>query len=158
MPAKNTILKHVALLCVAWACIAVAPAAAEEGAHPHHIAISTGIGSHGSKTSGYLGLDYAYTFGNGISAAVFVEQVRGDFDLNAYGLAVGKSFSNGWKMSTGPGVETKLKNNKKLFLWHFDVGYDWHFGNWSVGPIASFDFIDDASNTTYLGVSIGYGF
>ena len=134
-------------------------AMAEEGSrHPHHVAVAAGAAWHGSESSAYLGIDYAYTFKNGISAAVFVEQVRGDFDLAAYGFAVGRFFENGWKVSTGPGVETKLKNNKTLFLWHFNVGYDWRFGNWSVGPIASFDYIEDASNTTYLGISLGYGF
>lgn len=152
------IAQCLATLCFLWGGSAPVAFAAEDGAHPHHLAMATGAAWHGSESSAYLGFDYAYTFSNGLAAAVFVEQVRGDFDLAAYGFAVGKFFDNGWKVSTGPGVETKLKNNKTLFLWHFNVGYDWHFGNWSVGPIASFDYIEDASNTTYLGVSVGYGF
>lgn len=126
--------------------------------HPHHVAVGTGGAWHDGKSSAYLGVDYAYTFDNGWSAAVFTEQVRGDFDIAAYGIAVGRFFESGWKFSTGPGMETKLKSNKNLFLWHVNVGYDWHIGNWSVGPMASFDYIEDASNTVYLGVSLGYGF
>ena len=137
----------------------VPSAIADEGErHPHHIAIATGAAWHGSETSGYLGADYVYTFESGWAAGVFIEQVRGDFDVSAYGLTVGKMFASGWKIGTGPGVETKLKNNKTLFLWHVSAAYDWHFGNWSVGPIASFDYIEDASNTVYLGLGIGYGF
>ena len=139
-------------------CIAPTASAEDRGRHPHHVAVSTGGAWHGNEASTYLGVDYVYTFQNGWSAGVFVEQVRGDFDLAAYGIAVGKFLDNGWKFGTGPGVETKLKNDKTLFLWHFTAGYDWHFGNWSVGPIASFDYIEDASNTTYFGISVGYGF
>lgn len=131
---------------------------ADAGEHPHHVAVATGAAWHGSKASTYLGIDYAYTFSNGWSAVVFAEQVRGDFDVAAYGLAIGRVFESGWKVSTGPGIETKLKDDKNLFLWHINVGYDWHFGSWSLGPIASFDSIEDASNTVYLGVSLGYGF
>ena len=73
-------------------------------------------------------------------------------------MAIGRFFDNGFKLSTGPGFETKLKNDKTLFLWHFTAGYDWHFDNRAVGPIASFDYIEDASNTVYLGVSVGRRF
>ena len=146
------------LLALAGSLGASGAVAAEGERHPHHVAVATGGAWHGSETSAFLGLDYAYTFENGYSAAIFIEQVRGDFDLAAYGLSFGKFFDNGFKFGTGPGFETKLKNDKTLFLWHVTVGYDWHFGSWSIGPVASYDFIEDASNTQYLGISIGYGF
>ena len=90
--------------------------------------------------------------------ALFIEEVRGDFDIRVFGVAFGKYFNNGWKAATGPGIETKLKDNKNLFLWHVTAGYDWHRGNWSYGPIEPVDFIEDASNTFYLGFSVGHGF
>lgn len=139
-------------------CVSALAMAEEDGSHRHHVAVATGAAWHGHESSAYLGFDYAYTFDNGYSAAIFVEQVSGDFDLAAYGLSFGKFFDNGWKLATGPGFETKLKDDKTLFLWHVTIGYEWRFDNWSVGPVASFDYIEDASNTTYLGVSIGYGF
>jgi hypothetical protein len=132
--------------------------AEESGRHTHHIGIAGGATFHGSESAAYLGFDYVYTFNNGLSAAVFIEQVRGDFDLAAYGLSFGKFFDNGWKVATGPGIETKLKDGRNLFLWHFTAGYDWRFDHWSVGPVASFDFIEDASNTSYVGISVGYAF
>ncbi len=139
--------------------LATAPAlSASDDHHPHHVAIAGGVARHGSENSAFIGADYVYTFGNGYSAGLFVEEVRGDFDISAFGVAFGRFFDNGWKVFTGPGIETKLKNNKDLFLWHVTAGYDWHTGNWSFGPMASYDFIEDASNTVYVGFSVGYGF
>ena len=136
-----------------------APAlAAEDGHHPHHVAIAGGAARHSSKNSVYIGADYAYRFQNDYLVGVFAEEVRGDFDIRAFGLIFGRYFGNGWKVGTGPGVETKLKSNKNLFLWHVSGGFDWHRGNWSYGPVVAYDFIENASNTAYLGFSVGYGF
>lgn len=132
--------------------------AAEDGHHPHHIAIAGGVAQHGDDNSAYLGVDYVYRFENDYGMGMFIEEVSGDFDIRAFGFIFGKYFGKGWKVGTGPGVETKLKNNKNLFLWHVSGGYDWHHGNWSFGPVVACDFIEDASNTVYVGLSVGYGF
>ena len=131
---------------------------AQEEGHRHHVAVVGGAARHGSENSGFLGFDYVYRFDNDYAVAIFIEEVRGDFDIRAFGFSVGKYFSNGWKVATGPGMETKLKNDKNLFLWHVTSGYDWHRGSWSFGPVASYDFIEDASNTFYLGFAVGYSF
>jgi len=55
-------------------------------------------------------------------------------------------------------VEKKLKSGEKLNLVHLSGGYDWHKGNWSYGPMASIDFIEQNHETYYLGWAIGYGF
>ncbi len=111
--------------------------ASEDGHHPHHIAISGGAAWHNDESSAFLGVDYAYRFTNDYLVGAFAEEVRGDFDIGAFGLILGRYFGDGWKVGTGPGVETKLKNNKNLFLWHESGGYDWHHGNWSFGPVVS---------------------
>jgi hypothetical protein len=105
--ARKKLISVVILLSTAHVLMA-----AEGGRDPHHVAVATGAAWHGRETSAYLGIDYAYTFSNGCAAAIFVEQLRGDFDLAAYGLAFGKFFDSGWKLSTGPGAETKLKSNR----------------------------------------------
>lgn len=151
--------RYVVLVAILSQLASVPIARSAEGEHhPHHIAVGTGLARHDSKTSVYLGVDYAYRFRNDFAIAVFFEDVRGDFDIQAFGLTFGKYFDNGWKVGTGPGVETKLKRNKNLLLWHVSGGYDWHRGNWSFGPTASFDFIEDSSNTFYFGFAVGYGF
>ena len=138
-------------------CLA-SPAWSADDAHPHHIAAATGGAWHSGKSSVYFGLDYVYRFQNDFAVGVFIENVSGDFDLRAYGLTFGKFFSNGWKLGIGPGIEKKLKENKTLFLIHVTAGFDWHVGNWSIGPVASYDFIENNSNTFYLGAAVGYGF
>lgn len=136
----------------------MAPVHAADEHHPHHLAVGAGGARHNSKNSAFVGLDYAYRFENDYGVLVFAEQVRGDFDINAFGIGLVKFFPSGWKVAVGPGVETKLKNDKNLFLVHVSAGYDWHKGSWSFGPFASYDFIEDASNSVYLGFSVGYGF
>lgn len=132
--------------------------AAADGAHPHHVAAAVGVARHGSKNSGFWGVDYAYTFSNQVYLLGFYEQVRGDFNISAFGAQVGKRFGHGWKAAIGPGVETKLKSGKNLALLRMTLGYDWHSGNWSFGPVLNFDVIEDASDTLYLGIAVGYGF
>lgn len=133
-------------------------ARAAEGAHPHHIAGVVGVARHKSKNSEFWGVDYAYTFENELSVFVFYEQVRGEFDINAFGVQVGTHFGGGFKAAIGPGIETKLQKDKNLLLLRLTFGYDWHFDNWSIGPVATYDFIEDESDTVYLGLSVGYGF
>jgi len=136
---------------------AVAAIAADDH-HPHHAAVATGAAWHGNESSSFIGVDYVYSFSSGITAGAFYEEVRGDFDLQAWGVLVGTSFDNGFKISAGPGAEYKLKKKKTLLLFRTTAGYDWHFGSWSLGPVVSYDLIEDESNTLYLGVAVGYGF
>ena len=132
--------------------------AAEGGAHPHHVAAGIGVARHNGKNSEAWGVDYAYTFNNNIFLLGFYEQVRGEFNISAFGAQIGKHFGDGWQAGIGAGVETKLKSGKNLALLRINVAYDWHFGNWSFGPGITYDAIEDASDTVYLGVAVGYGF
>jgi hypothetical protein len=132
--------------------------AAERSHHPHHVAAATGYSWHGNEESVYAGVDYVYSFQNGFTVGAFIEDVRGDFDLQAVGVLFGKKWSNGFSLSAGPGVEYKIKKDKHLFLVRATAAYNWHFSNWSIGPIFSYDAIEDASNATYLGIAVGYGF
>ena len=153
------------LACQALATVAMLsllqlslPASAAEEAHPHHVAVAAGGAWNDNKTAGYIGADYVYRFKNNFGAAVFIERVSGDFELLAYGVSGGYFFENGLKIATGLGVEKKLQKDKTLGLIHLTAGYDWHINNWSVGPVATYDFIEDNSNTLYLGFALGYGF
>ena len=131
--------------------------AAGDSDHPHHVAAETGIASHNGKTSGFLGIDYLYTFSGPWSAGVFYEEVSGDFDLRAWGAILSHNFGNGWKVLGGIGAEFKIDKDKTPALVHIGTGYDWHFGSWSLGPAATVDFIEGGEQT-YSGVALGYGF
>ena len=145
-----------ALIVTGW--IAPSALAGDDGSHPHHVAAAVGIARHNGKNSEFWGVDYAYTFSNKVYLLGFYEQVRGEFNISAFGVQVGKHFGGGWKAAVGPGVETKLKSGKNLALLRTTVGYDWHSGSWSYGPVLNFDIIEDASDTIYLGFAVGYGF
>ena len=146
----------IGLMCIGWSGLSAH--SAEDDHHPHHVAVAGGAAWHDDKNSAYLGADYVYSFQSGYTAGAFYEEVSGDFDLQAWGVLFGKNFSNGLKFSAGPGAEYKLKKKKTLRLVRTMAGYDWHFGNWSVGPVVSYDFIEDESNTVYMGVAVRFGF
>ena len=132
--------------------------AAEDGSHPHHVGVVAGAARHNGKNSWAWGADYTYTFDNKVFLQGFYEQVRGDFNISAFGAVAGKKFGHGWMAGIGAGVETKLKSGKNLALIRTMIAYDWHFGNWSFGPGINYDIIEDASDTVYIGVGFGYGF
>ncbi len=145
-----TVSTLVLLICV--------PAHSADEHHPHHVGVTGGIAGHDSKASGFIGLEYSYRFKNDWAALVFTEQVRGDFDVDLFGIGAIKHFANGFKIAAGPGVERKIKKNKTLFLIHVGVGYDWHSGSWSYGPVVAIDFIEDSNQVYYAGFGFGYGF
>ena len=133
----------VALLILLVVAFLGAPAiAAEDGHHPHHVAVAVGYGAQSSKNSTFVGLDYAYNFENGNYVGLFYEMARGDFDIDAFGVLFGRKWGDGWKASIGPAIETKLKKDKDLLLVRGQVAYEWHSGDWSWGPVASYDVIE----------------
>ena len=78
--AIKRILRHRAgsllgpgLLSLLFACFNVQ--AAEDGHHPHHVALAGGISWHDSKNSAYLGADYVYSWENGWGVGGFYEEV-----------------------------------------------------------------------------------
>lgn len=156
MKSTPTILVLFALAVHAWS--APDALAADDGNRPQHLAATAGIARHNGKHSEFWGVDYAYTFSNQVYLLGFYEQVRGEFDISAYGLQVGKRFGSRWSVGVGPGIETKLKSGEKLALLRTTIGYGWHRGSWSYGPILSYDIIEDVSDTLYLGFTVGFGF
>ena len=71
------------LMLVTVVITAPALAAEEEGHHRHHVAVAGGLARNDSKTSGFLGVDYFYRFGEQWAAGIFLEEVSGDFDIRA---------------------------------------------------------------------------
>ena len=132
--------------------------AADDGHHPHHLAILGGVAEQNSEQSGYIGLDYSYRISDKWALGGFYEEVSGDFDLQVWGLFGMRYFESGWKIGAGPGIERKIKKDKLLGLLRLTGGYDWHFGKWSIGPVATYDLIETGENTSYLGLSFGFGF
>ena len=132
--------------------------AAEDGHHHrNHAAVAGGMSWHGSKNSGYIGLDYVRRLNDRWGVGAFYEEVSGDFNLQVWGVAGKRFFDNGLKLGLGAGVERKLEKDHILALVRVDAGYDWHFGNWSIGPTGVIDFIEDGNTTYYLGAALGIG-
>ena len=63
---------------------------AGEEHHPHHLAAGTGIAWLDSKSSGYVGVDYIYSWESGWGVGGFYEEVLGDFDLQVWGVLISR--------------------------------------------------------------------
>ena len=149
---------RAALMLVTVVITAPSLAAEGEGHHRHHVSVSGGLAINDSKTSGFVGVDYFYRFGEQWAAGVFFEEVSGDFEVRAWGFTVGRHFNSGWKVGAGAGAEYKFDKDQTLGLVHISAAYDWHRGNWTIGPTATIDFIEGGHQTYYLGLAVGYGF
>ena len=146
------------LLLIALLFTAVPVQASEtEGHGHHHVAVGTGAVWLKSKSSVYLGVDYIYSWNERWGAGAYYEEVSGDFDLQVWGLLFNRKFGDGWKFNFGPGIERKIKKDKTLLLFRTQLGYDWHKGHWSFGPVVTVDLIEDGNTTYYAGVAVGYG-
>ena len=108
----------------------------------------------------YLDISALTTSIVSVGRGLLASSLRGFRRLRYQGLGPDNRsyFDNGLKLGAGPGAEHKLKKNKTLGLFHLSTGYDWHNGNWSIGPVATLDLIEGGDETFYLGVSGGYGF
>jgi hypothetical protein len=147
-----------AIACTLVSLVAGVAHASEQVEHPHHLAFGVGLARHIGDNSEFWGIDYSYTFGNELYVLGFYEQVRGDFNVSAAGVQLGKHFGTGWKIAVGPGVETKLKSGKELLLFRSTIGYEWHHERVSFGPTITYDAIEDLSDVVYAGFSFGLGF
>ena len=146
---------RIPIIVTALLLVQAADAAEDGGAHPHHLSVATGVARFDGKTSAFLGIDYTYRFKDPWAVGLFLEEVSGDFDLRAWGVSLGRYFDSGWKVGAGIGAEYKFKSDKTLGLVHVTAGYDWHFGNWSFGPVGTVDFIEGGDQTYYLGAALG---
>jgi hypothetical protein len=126
--------------------------------HPHHVSVPFGAVFKSSEIATFSGLEYEYRINDHIGMGGFYEEVFGQIDLQAFGLLFNYHPDNSWKLSGGPAVERKLGSSENKFLVKLAVGYDFHAGNWSFGPTAAVDFVEDNHQVGYLGWTIGYGF
>ena len=149
----------VPLLAVLGLLLGTSARAAGDGEehHPHHLAVAFGAARYDNNFSEFLGLDYVNYRPDGWGVGGFYEEVHGDFDLQVWGILFSKKFGHGFKFNFGPGIERKIKKDKLLAIARFQLGYDWHFGHWSIGPIATVDLIESGNTTWYVGAAVGYG-
>ena len=87
-----------------------------DGAHPHHVAVVAGAARHNGKNSATWRAGYSYTFDNRVFLQGFYEHVRGEFNISAFGVLVGKKFAHGWQAGIGAGVEAKLMSSESFSL------------------------------------------
>ena len=88
----------------------------------------------------------------------YYEETFGDFNLQALGVLFMFHPKDGWKLGAGAAVERKLSGGKDKALVRFLAGYDFHVGKASLGPLVSYDLIEDNSDVFFIGVALGFGF
>jgi hypothetical protein len=129
-----------------------------QGPHRNHIAGAAGVGWHDSESALSLTIEYERRLYQKWGVIGFWEETFGDFDLGAIGVLGAYHPSENWKVFTGTGIERKLKAKKNKGLIRVGGTYGWHFGNFSVGPLMSIDFVEGGNRVYYLELTGGYGF
>jgi len=127
--------------------------------HRHHVAVSAGGAFEGSKTAGFVGVDYAFMVSPSFGVGVAYEETFGDFNLQAFFLSVGVRPRGGpLKLAAGVGVERKLGGHKDKGIVFLSTGYDFHVGRITLTPEAHLDFVEGGTRVFYLGLAVGVGF
>jgi hypothetical protein len=135
--------------------------------HRHHVALFAG-GTHAdieieeagivreeSEDAFTVGLDYEYRLRPLFGVGGLVEYAGGDLETTIVAGALFIHPVGGLKFILAPGVEHEGDENE--FLFRAGVYYDFFFGNFSITPTFSVDFVDGEEDLVY-GVSFGYGF
>ena len=133
-------------------------AAEERDLHRHHVSALFGASLKSSKTQPFGGLEYEYRYNDRIGFGAYYEEIWDNIDLQAFGFLFTYHPDKHWKIFGGPGIERKLDEEKNKFLLKVAVGYDFHLGGLSHGPLLAVDFVEDYHQVGYLGWGIGYGF
>ena len=141
--------------------------------HANHVAVFVGATTptkKKSETSFTLGADYERRFSDlfgvlGIADLAFGSHKR--TGLFAVNLAIHPA--SGWRLAIGPGFELVDKDDptpsdpmrttlSSFFILRGSVLYEFHAGDWAVGPMLSVDAIGETKTNIVYGLSIGRGF
>ena len=142
-------------------------------AHPNHIAVFVGATTPTkakAETSFTLGADYERRFTDLIGVLAIADFALGDHKRTAL-FAANVAFHpvSGLRLAIGPGFELVEKDTitssgaegTKLgayFVIRGSVLYEFHVGEWSVGPVLAVDAIGETKTNIVYGLSIGRGF
>jgi hypothetical protein len=142
----------------------------EEKTHPHHhrhhaalflggthadVEIETEGGIREESEDAFtVGVDYEYRVSPPFGVGGLVEYAAGDLETTILAGALFIHPVGGLKFVLAPGVEHEGDENE--FLFRAGVYYDFFFGNFSIAPTISVDFVDGEEDLVY-GISLGYG-
>jgi hypothetical protein len=133
-------------------------ASGDHSYHPHHVSVPLGwLQKEGGQDAFAYGLEYEYRFTEKFGIGAFVESAEGEFDLFTYGIPVFYHPIDPVKVFFAAAYETKAFEHE-YFLIRVGAGYDFNHGNFSVGPLAWYDFVETGKYLAFLGLGIGYGF
>jgi len=126
--------------------------------HPHHVSIPIGwLQKEGGQDAFAYGLEYEYRITEKIGIGVFFESAQGEFDLFTYGVPIFYHPVDPMKVFLAAAYETKAFEHE-YFLLRVGAGYDFHHGNFSLGPLGWYDFVETGKYLGFIGFGAGYGF
>jgi len=134
--------------------IAALGGTAHAGDHPHHAALFVGATTTDAETRPTVGVDYAYRFGL-LSVGGLVDAAFGDHTTLIVAPVLFVHPAGGLKIGVAPGLETDFDH--AVFVIRGTMGYDFHVGALSVGPVVSVDYADGHVAFVY-GAGVGIGF
>jgi len=141
---------------------ALAHAGAHDGPHAHHLSLFLGATTLEGHTHPTVGADYIYWLPVvdrrvGLSPLVDVA-FSAHLEVLA-GLGVAMRAPWGLRLTVAPALVAVHEEDgwHRHIVGRVNMGYDLHFGHFSLGPVVDADF--GADHTAYVyGVAGGYGF
>jgi hypothetical protein len=143
-------------------------AAEDHGFQHHHVAVSVGGRTPleaTSETSRAVGADYEYRFDARWGAGVIADAAIGSHKRSAL-ISGGVTFrpSPRLRLGTGPGLELVEKGksgggtkNEAHLIWGVSGYYEFHVGDFAVGPVLFVDFVGETKTNLTYALSIGRG-
>lgn len=124
--------------------------------HHHHISLFAGA-THAEEISyGTYGLDYEYHLTPQWSLGVGYESIATDPSTTVATIFVAYHFDQNLKFIAGIGQESI--DGESEGLQRLGIGYDFHFGEFTLGPVVAYDFLENGHTGVEYGLAYGYGF
>jgi len=136
--------------------------ATHDAAHAHHLSLFVGATTLKGHTHPTLGADYIYwlpVVNRRVGLSPLVDVAFSAHLEVLAGLGVAMRAPWGLRLTVAPALVAVREEDAwhRHFVGRVNVGYDLHFGHFSLGPVVDADF--GADHTAYVyGVAGGYGF
>ena len=139
------------------------PVLASEGAghghdsfHKHHLAGFLGnTTNYKGKNAFTYGLDYEYRLNQLWGLAALFDNAGDDIQTTVVAVGAMLHPVGGLRLQAAPGLD--FHGSKEEFVIRFGVLYDFHLGNWTLGPATYLDVLE-AKESLIFGLGFGRGF
>ena len=122
----------------------------------YHFSIFAGYTTDHKDRTGYkLGIEYEYRVGDRAGIGGTFDLTGKDFEI--FSLSVGGNFYPfSFPLIPAIGIGAKNSDNKWDLFFRGVLLYDFHVGNFSIGPMVMWDVYSEEKDIVSYGVTVGY--